>query len=46
MTVQEVQAVLNTFEILVDTREQPTDRAKKRYERFGCPYRRGDPVLW
>lgn len=40
MTVQEVQAVLNSMEILVDTREQPTDRAKKRYERFGCPYRR------
>lgn len=40
MTVQEVQAVLETFEILVDTREQPTDRAKKRYERFRCPYHR------
>lgn len=40
MTVQEIQAVLASMEILVDTREQPTERAKKRYERFGCPYRR------
>lgn len=26
--------------ILVDTREQPNDRAQKRYESFGCDYRR------
>ena len=26
--------------ILVDTREQPSDRARKRYESFKCPYRR------
>lgn len=29
-----------SIEILVDTREQPTKRAMKRYERFGCPHRR------
>lgn len=32
--------VLKSIEILVDTREQPTKRALKRYERFNCPYRR------
>lgn len=28
------------MEILIDTREQPTPRARKRYETFGVPYRR------
>lgn len=32
--------VLRSMEILVDTREQPTTRAEKRYERFNCPHRR------
>ncbi len=32
--------VLRSMEILVDTREQPTTRATKRYERFHCPHRR------
>lgn len=36
----EQQEVLRSMEILVDTREQPTKRAMKRYERFGCPHRR------
>ncbi len=36
----EQQEVLRSMEILVDSREQPTQRAKKRYERFGCPHRR------
>ena len=26
--------------ILVDTREQPSERARRRYEAFSCPYRR------
>lgn len=33
--------LLNTFEIICDTREQPTPRAKKRYESFGVGYSRG-----
>lgn len=36
----EQQEVLQSIEILVDTREQPTRRAMKRYERFKCPHRR------
>lgn len=32
--------MLESMVILVDSREQPTDRAKKRYESFGFPYRR------
>ena len=40
MNVHEQQEVLRTIEILVDTREQPTERAKKRYQRFGCPHLR------
>lgn len=26
--------------VLVDTREQPSQRATRRYESFGCPYKR------
>ena len=40
MTVLEQEKVLKSIEILIDTREQPTERARKRYERFECPYRR------
>lgn len=40
MTLFEQEAVLKSMEILVDSREQPTERARKRYERFDCPYRR------
>ena len=36
----ELQQILDTFEIIVDTREQPTKRALKRYESFGVPYSR------
>lgn len=36
----ERQKILDTFEIIVDTREQPTARALKRYQSFGVPYRR------
>ena len=40
MNVHEQLEVLNSMEVLVDTREQQTERARKRYERFGCPYTR------
>lgn len=40
MNGHEQLEVLSSIEILVDTREQPTKRAMKRYERFGCPHRR------
>ena len=32
--------MLESMVILVDSREQPTDKAKKRYESFGFPYKR------
>lgn len=35
----DVQLCLNSFEILVDSNEQPSQRAFKRYESFGCPYK-------
>lgn len=34
----DIQECLNNMVILVDTREQETDRAKKRYKSFGIPY--------
>ena len=40
MTVPEIENCLQTMVILVDTREQPSDRARKRYAAFKCPYRR------
>lgn len=33
--------LLKTFEIICDTREQPTPRAEQRYKSFGCGYSRG-----
>lgn len=36
----EMLNVLDSMEVLIDTREQPTDRAKRRYEDFDCPYER------
>lgn len=36
----EIQRALDTLEILVDTREQPTAQAQRRYASFGCPWRR------
>lgn len=36
----EIHKILDTFEILVDTREQATMRASGRYEAFGVPYRK------
>ena len=40
MTKKKKKKALESMVILVDTREQQTDRAAKRYARFGCPYRR------
>lgn len=40
MTPIEEAAMLDTMVILVDTREQPTAQARRRYETFGAPYRR------
>ena len=40
MTRLEIEATLKTMEILVDTREQESDRAHRRYESFGGPYRK------
>lgn len=40
MDVFAQKEVLNSFEILCDTREQDTDRARKRYASFGVPYHR------
>lgn len=37
MTIFEQKEVLSTFEILVDSREQNTERARKRYASFGVP---------
>jgi len=36
----EIDNCLSTMTILVDTREQPSERAQKRYDSFGCAYRR------
>lgn len=35
-----IDECLRTITILVDTREQPSERATKRYNGFGCPWRR------
>lgn len=37
MDIFEQRAVLESFEILVDTREQDTERARDRYERMNVP---------
>ena len=36
----EIENVLRTMSIVVDNREQPGDRADKRYRSFGVPYNR------
>ena len=41
MDVFEQKDVLKSFTILIDTREQDTARARRRYEAFGVPFRRG-----
>lgn len=40
MTIFDQKAVLDSFEILHDSREQDTDRARRRYESFGVPHQR------
>ena len=40
MDIFEQKAVLETFEIIADTREQDTARARKRLESLGVPYSR------
>lgn len=40
MNVFEQKNVLDSMEILIDTREQPSKRAERRYESFGVPYER------
>ena len=41
MNALDVEEVLKTFRIIVDTREQATPKAKHRYKSFGVPYERG-----
>jgi len=40
MEILEIEKCLESMTILVDTREQPSDRALKRYEGFNCGYRK------
>ena len=40
MDIFDQKEVLKHFTVLVDTREQPSKRADKRYEAFGSPYER------
>ena len=40
MTGPEIENCLASLVILTDTREQPSERARKRYQTFRCPYRR------
>ena len=40
MEAFEQSAMLDSMKIFIDTREQPTDRAKQRYKTFGVPYER------
>lgn len=40
MTIPEVEEALQTMTIIIDNREQQTDRSKARYAQFGCPYER------
>lgn len=36
----EVESALKTMTVWIDTREQPTERARKRYETLGVPHER------
>ena len=40
MTPLEIEDCLNSMIICVDTREQDSERAVRRYESFGCPYQK------
>lgn len=41
MDVLEIEEALETFCIIVDSREQATPKAKERYSAFGVPYEKG-----
>ena len=41
MHALDVEEILKTFRIIVDTREQETPKAQHRYRAFGVPYERG-----
>ena len=41
MNALDVEEILKTFRIVVDTREQATPKANHRYKSFGVPYERG-----
>ena len=40
MNGADIDACLSSMSILVDSREQPTDKSLQRYESFGVPYKR------
>lgn len=40
MEYLDITEALESIEIIVDSREQPSEQAEKRYKAFGCPYRR------
>lgn len=40
MHPSEIDDVMRTFSIIIDTRERPTEQSKLRYKQFGCPYKR------
>ena len=41
MDIFDIKRCLESMSIIVDSREQPTRRARDRYKTFGCPYDRG-----
>lgn len=41
MDIFDIKHCLESMSIIVDSREQPTKRARDRYKAFGCPYDRG-----
>ena len=40
MDILQKEECLQSMTILIDTREQNSERAKRRYQAFSCPYRR------
>lgn len=40
ISLLDAKAMLDSFHVVVDTREQVTERAKERYQSFGCPHSR------
>lgn len=44
MDIFDQKKVLESMVIYIDSREQPTKRAFKRYETFGCPYKTKIPM--